>query len=300
VRAFVFVDSDRNNATGGAAVATEINPSFTSDPTPGGYDFVVEVAANSVQLWNWQGNRYMNSQPPPPRASAERGVDTDPIRVGASSHGYIQASIDLGLVNLTQVCDANLYFRTVNDSAAPAAGDLDVGQVGACVAGLNGGGVPNVLVPPNGCQSNAECPAGGVCQNGQCALARACTTNADCGAGMQCTPDGRCVPAPTGTCTTNADCNGLICQGGQCVACTLGGNQCGAGSACSADGHCTVGGVPTGAGGGGALVLTPDEEVKGGACHCTLSGGSGRNGTTALGAAVLALLATRRRSARRR
>jgi hypothetical protein len=298
VHAFVFVDSDRNPATGGTGVAPEVHANLTADPSPGGYEHVVEVTGNgaSIQLWNWQGNQYANAQLPTPRAAGEGGTDTDPVRIGPSSHGYIQASIDLGLIDLTEVCDANLYFRTTNDTAALAAGDLDVGQVASCVPSLNGNGVPGVLVPPNGCTTNAGCPAGAVCQNGQCAFAPACTTNADCAAGMQCTPDGRCVPVPAGTCTTNAECNGLICAGGQCAACPLGGSECGAGYACGADGRC-VAGTGTGPTGETPLVLLPGEEIKGGACNCALSVRSNAAGASGLCFAVIALFVARRRSA---
>lgn len=299
VHAFVFIDADRNNSTGGSAAAPEVNPSFTSDPSQGGYEYVVEVAGNgsAVQLWDRQGNTFRNAQLPPPQATGEAGTDADPIRIGALDHGYIQVAIDLGAVGLTEACDANLYFRTTNATAALGAGDLDVGQVSSCVPALNGG-VPGVLVPPNGCSSNADCPAGAVCRGGQCQLPPTCTTNADCGTGMQCTPDGRCVPVPSGNCTTSAECNGLVCQGGQCVACTVGGNQCGSGSTCGADGHCSTG---TGTGPGEEpLMLSPDESIKGGACHCTLPGKSGRRSAAPLGLATLALIAMRRRSARHR
>jgi Cys-rich repeat protein len=299
VHAFVFIDSDRNAATGGTGVAPEINANFTGDPTPGGYEHVVEVLGNGtgLQLWNWQGNMYVQGQLPASRATGEGGTDTDPIRIGASTHGYTQVAIELGVVSLTQACDANLYFRTTNDSAALGAGDLDVGQLGSCVPGLDGNGVPGVLVPPNGCRSNAECPAGAVCQNGQCAFASACTTNADCAQGMQCTADGRCVPAPNGTCTSNAQCNGLICQGGQCAACPLGGNQCGAGYTCGADGRCSAG-SGTGPTGEAPLVLAPGEEIKGGACNCALSVRSTPAGVSEFCLAVVAFFVTRRRAAR--
>jgi hypothetical protein len=124
VHAFVFVDSDRSNATGGTATAPEINANFTSNPSPGGYEYVVEVAGNGagVQLWNWQNNRYVAGNLPPARAAGEAGTDADPIRIGALDHGYIQVSIDLALAGLTQACDANRIFerRTTRLRSAPA------------------------------------------------------------------------------------------------------------------------------------------------------------------------------------
>jgi Cys-rich repeat protein len=302
---FVFIDSDRNAATGGTAVAPEINAKLTNDPSPGGYEHVLEVGGNgaALQLWTWQGAQYAATVTrPAPRIAGEGGADTDPIRLLAVTHGYIQASIDLAAVDLTGPCNANLFVRTVNDTPALGAGDLDVGRVDSCVAAdADRNGVPDVIVPPGGCTSDAQCPAGGICQAGKCVLAPACVTTADCGAGMQCTADGRCVPVPSGTCTTNADCNGLVCQGRQCAACAPGANQCAAGQVCAPDGHCIVnqgpGGGVNGAG-GGPLVLAADESVKGGACHCTLSVRSGATGAPALCVAAIALLVSRRRSSR--
>jgi len=301
---FVFIDSDRNAATGGAAVAPEINAKFTNDPSPGGYEHVLELGDNGValQLWNWQGAQYVVVARPAPRISGEVGTDTDPIRLGGLTHGYIQASVDLAAVDLTGPCNANLYVRTVNDTPALGAGDLDVGRVDGCVAAdANGNGVPDVIVPPGTCTSDAQCPGGGICQGGKCVLAVACVTTADCGPGMQCTADGRCVPVPGGACTTNADCRGLVCEGRQCVACTTGANQCSIGQVCAPDGRCIAnqgpGGGVSGAG-GASLVLAADESVKGGACHCTLSGRSGSTGAPALYVAAIALLVSRRRSPR--
>jgi Cys-rich repeat protein len=299
---FVFIDSDHSAATGGTAVAPEVNAKFTNDPSPGGYEYVLEVGDGraALQLWSWQGAQYATVSRPAPRITGEAGADTDPIRIGVLNHGYIQASIDLNLVGVTGPCNANLYVRTVNDTPTLGAGDLDVGRADGCMAAdANGNGVPDIVVPP-GCTTDAQCPAGGICQAGKCVLAAACVTTADCGTGMECTADGRCVPVPTGTCATNADCNGLVCQNRQCAACT-GANQCAAGQVCAPDGHCIpdrgAGGGVSGAG-GGSLVLDADESVKGGACHCTLSGRSGPMGAPALCIAVIALLASRRRSSR--
>jgi Cys-rich repeat protein len=300
VHAFVFIDSDRSAATGGTAIAPEVNAAFTSDRSPGGYEYVLEVGGNgsAAQLWSRQGAQYALVARPAPRVTGEVGTDTDPIRIGVLSHGYLQASIDLADVNLMQACNANLYVRTVDETAPPGAADLEVGQVATCIpTDADNNRVPDVLVPP-GCASDAQCPGGGICQAGRCVLAVACAADADCGAGMQCTPDGRCVPVPNGTCRTNADCNGLVCQGGRCTACTLGGNQCGAGQVCAPDGHCLVGQGTSGGGGDGNLVLAADESVKGGACHCTLSARPGPTGAPVLCVAAIALFACRRRSPR--
>ncbi len=127
----------------------------------------------------------------------------------------------------------------------------------------------------------------------------------DCPTNQTCTQDGRCVPKPSGSCTTNAECGDLICTGGQCVACTAGGNQCGAGQTCAPTGHCVTasggtGGAGAGGAGDGGVALDPGEAVKGGACACSVPGRRG-SGPLALGLALLLPLGwTARRSRRRR
>lgn len=299
VRAFVFIDADRNASTGGTGAAPEIDPKFSTDASPGGYEFVLEVGGSgaTVRLWTWQRNQYTVAPLQPARATGEAGADVDPIRIGAPAHGYLQASVELRLVGVTEACDANLYVRSVNDTPSLGAGDLEVGQLGTCVAAdANGNGVPDVLVPKTGCTSDAQCAGGGICQAGQCVLATPCVANGGCGAGMQCTTDGRCVPVPGGTCVAASNCNGLVCQGGRCVACTPGGSPCVAGQVCSPDGHCIA---DQGAGDRG-LQLGPDESVKGGACHCDLSRRTDSGHAPALLAGTIALFLSRRRVRRSR
>src|SRR6266568_3128588 len=52
--AYVFIDADRNAATGGRAMGAEINPAFTTDPSPGGYDFVFAVGGNGAVAGIWE------------------------------------------------------------------------------------------------------------------------------------------------------------------------------------------------------------------------------------------------------
>lgn len=313
VTAYFFIDSDNNSNTGGSANAPSINAKFTSDSSPGGYEFVFAVRGNAsvTGLWRWQTpqNQWTTVQLAPNEAAAESGTDLDPIRLDGNTHGYLQGSIALTRVNLTSACNAQLYVRSVNDIAALGDGDLEVGQVGSCVPATNSSGVPTVLQPPGGCTSSAQCPGGGVCVNGKCVIAQPCVTNADCPANQQCTTDGRCVPVPSGSCTTNANCNGLVCSGGKCVACTS-SSQCGSGLTCAPTGHCVTatGGGTGGSGAGGAgtgtgtagtgnpAQLDPGEAVKGGACACSVPGRRG-DGPLAL---VLALLLPLGFSARRR
>ena len=312
VTAFFFIDSDASPSTGGSAAATSIDAKFTQDTSPGGYEYVLGVRGNAsiVGLWHWQMPQaaWTSVQLKPNEADAESGTDLDPIRLDGNTHGYLQGAVNLSMVELTQACDARLYVRSVNDVAALGAGDLEVGQVGACVPNdANNNGVPDPLEPPSGCTSNAQCPANGVCVSGKCVIAQPCTTNADCPAAEQCTPDGRCVPKPSGNCTTNADCSDLVCTGGQCVACTAGGAQCGTGKTCAPTGHCVTGtaggaGGATGAGGAGdgGVALEPGESVKGGACSCSLPGRPSGGPLTFALALLLPLGWTARRSRRRR
>lgn len=310
VSVYVFIDADRSTMTGGSAQATDIDPRFVTDSSPGGYEYVIGIRGNASisQIWTWtmpQGT-WVGSSPQPNQAAAEAGQDIDPILLNEPQHGYLQATVDLGLVGLTFTCDANLYFRSASDNAMLGEGDLDVGVVAPCVpADANGDDIPDIVVPPSGCTTDAECPNGGICQEGGCVLAVPCVTDADCQADEQCTMDGRCVPRPTGVmCTTNAECGDLVCVGGECVACTPGGSECDAGQVCAPTGHCVVdtgpgsgtGGGGTGGAGGDGLGLEPGEEIRGGACACrTAPMSAGGGASVALAAGGLGLALRRRR-----
>jgi hypothetical protein len=212
----------------------------------------------------------------------EVGSDTDPILINGAPHGYAQVAINLRDVGVTTACDANLYVRSVNNGA----GDLDVGQPSSCVSvDANNDNVPDVVVPPSGCTSDAQCPAGGRCVNGACIVATACTTDADCPATDQCVA-GHCTARPGGACTSSATCGDLVCVNAQCVACTPGSDQCGTGRQCSGNGHCVS-----------PITLAPGEKVEGGAFHCALSERAGTSSATLVAWAIggLGLASYRRR-----
>ncbi len=273
VTLFVFIDADANGATGGSAAATAVNALFTTDPTQGGYEYVMAVHANGTVtgLWRWRDPQqtFETVQVTPANTQAEADRDFDPILVTGPQHGYVQGNVDLNVVGLTSACGANLFFRSVNEGAGEPTGDLDLGQVNSCVPrDQNGDGVPDVIVPPTGCTSDAQCPAGGVCVQGSCVLPRPCIDDTNCAADQQCTPDGRCVPRPTGACTTNAQCTDMVCVAGQCVACTPSGAECGAGYECAPTGRCVPGGGPGPAPDAGGPLINPNDNVQGGACHC--------------------------------
>jgi hypothetical protein len=292
---YVFIDSDKNSSTGGTAAATNIDPKFTGDSSPGGYEYVVGLRGNESVLgvWQWDGAAWATVNITATQVVAEVGTDTDPIRINENVHGYIQGMIELGLVGLTEACNANLYVRSSNDNASLGAGDLEVGQVGGCVpTDNNNNGIPDPIENPvDNCTNDDQCVGDGICQNGICVLPRPCVDNTDCASGEQCTADGRCVPIPTGSCTTNAECSGgTVCVGGQCGACTQGGSECDQGFVCAPTGRC-IEDVGPGA---------EFEDVQGGACSCSIPGNSKTGSLLALALIPLAFAARRisRRQAR--
>ena len=256
---YIFIDADRNATTGGRAMGAEINSAFVSDPSPGGYEFVLAVGGNGAVagLWEYRVMQamYATLNPNAANSSSELGADVDPILINGPQHGYVQGNVDLNVVGLTSTCDANLFVRSVNAGA----GDLEAGQVGSCIpADTNQDRVPDIVTPPGGCTSDAQCPGGGTCNNGVCSVPPACATDADCPATEQCVA-GRCVARPGGTCMTSAQCGDLICSNGQCGPCAA-STDCGAGRICSSTGRCIAN-----------VVLAPGEKVEGGAFHCSVS-----------------------------
>jgi hypothetical protein len=235
---------------------------------------------------------------PPPtatQAAAETGQDGDPIQINGIAHGYLQGIVDLDLVGLTQACNANLFVRSVNTSGA-GDGDLEVGKLAPCVpADSNGDDVPDIVVPPTGCTADNQCPAGGICVNGECIVAIPCLDDADCDPADFCSPDGTCIPDPGAGCTTNADCGDLVCFDGTCSSCTLAPDLCGAGLRCAPTGSCVV---DTGTGSGPPL--NPGDNVQGGAFSCSASPARTYGGTAALLLAAGGLAMARRRSRRSR
>jgi hypothetical protein len=265
---FVFVDGDQDAATGGDAEALQVHPRFTSDPSNGGYEFVIAMSGNGmVSGWEWQnaaatfGELNWN----PSQATGGSGVDVDPLRINGDTRGYIQAAVDLDVLGLTDACAATLYFRAVSGNMADSLVDLDVGRAGPCVpADRNTDGVPDVVVPSAECRDDRGCPAGGLCVEGRCVVAPPCSSDTECDAARECTADGRCVPRASGACTTSRDCDGLVCSGSQCVACGPGA-ACADGARCAPTGECLAGSAsPDGP------ALSADEEVEGGACNCSV------------------------------
>ena len=272
VTVYVFIDADQNTATGGGTNSTVLSPLFTAEHSPGGYDYVLGMAGNGTiaGVWAWQTSTtsYVPVTTAPTDTAAEIGHDVDPIGIAFNTslqHGYVQGNVLLSIVGLTPACNANLYVRSAASSATPLS-DLDMVYYTSCVPAKTNG-IPTIVIPPNGCTSDAQCPQNGVCSAGVCVIAQTCATPADCPANYTCNGNGFCVPVGGGACTSNASCTGnLVCVNGQCAACTQGQNQCTNGMTCAPNGTC----VP-GTGGGGTLPA--GAHVEGGAFHCAATPG---------------------------
>jgi hypothetical protein len=257
VNAYFFIDRDTSTATGTTAAVTVIDPKLTTDPTAGGWDYVVGIKGNSTVLgvWNWTGSQWLKASPDPAGIVVEISTDLDPIKINDATHGYLQVKVPLAAVGLTGACGARFYVRSTNDTAALGAGDLDVGLVGTCDPSdtdANQNGIPDPLEPQGACTSADQCPNDGICQDGTCIFAKPCVNNTDCNADEDCTAEGICRPRPTGTCNSNADCGDLVCENSKCDACTFGATQCGPGKLCAPTGHCITDGSAGSAGAAGA------------------------------------------------
>lgn len=299
VTVYVFIDADRDTSTGGSAAAQELDPAFTTDNTQGGYDYVLGIQGNEMiaGIWEWDDAQmeFTEIQGNPTAASAEVGTDLDPIRVGASDHGYLQGTVDLDVVGLTEACDAELFVRSTNSSPMLGEGDLNVGMRLPCIpSDPNNNGIPDVAEPQAECTNDNECPSGGVCVNGRCALPDLCNTDADCPSGQECNANSQCVAVGGDMCSTTADCGDLVCSGGECVACTSDG-MCASGERCGPDGRC-ISSVNTGSSNPAEedYVLGADEVIQGGACTCRLPHRPSRN-AWALSLAAVALVLLRRK-----
>lgn len=75
VKVFVFLDTDRNKATGGPANAPEIDAKLLKDPTQGGYEYVLEIHGNNtvgaVWAWTMAQNKFTATMPQPAQIAAE-------------------------------------------------------------------------------------------------------------------------------------------------------------------------------------------------------------------------------------
>lgn len=308
VRLFVFVDSDRDETTGGSAEATSLDERFDGDPTDGGYDVVVAVRGDgSLEgIWQWSEDASDYEPVTDPPGVGEVGVDVDPIRIGDARRGYLQLQVPLEALGLTSACDAELFVRSLNESENLGAGDLDVGRRFRCVPhGADGARWPTEVVPRDPCSADEECPGGGLCVEGECVLPPLCREDSDCGDDERC-DEGICVfDSSDVTCDDDAACGDLVCDedAGRCSAC-VDDASCGAGRRCASTGRCVDGAdvAPPGSGGVDDLELGEGEKIQGGAFTCgwaaPVAGWPVGLGTSLGG--LGALVAWRRRKGRRR
>jgi hypothetical protein len=284
---FVFIDNDQDPNTGGSAAATDIHAKLVGDPSNGGYEYVIEIAGNGSinEIWEWRAMQslWQGTMPQAAQAEAESGTDVDPVEINGSDHGYLQGMVDMSLVGLTQACEADLFVRSII-SSGNGDGDLEVGTIAPCIpADDDGDGVPDLLIPPNGCTNDAECPGSGLCIEGRCIVPQPCIADADCDADERCVDD-ICMPVPGGACSDSAECGDLVCRDGQCQGCTFGGNECSGLRRCAADGRCVD--DPNAPPDNG---LDPGDEAQGGALTCSYA--AAPRGAWALIVALFGLLA---------
>jgi hypothetical protein len=305
--AYLFINGDDDVDTGRSAAATEIDPTFTEDPTDGGYEAVLVIRGDGTAdvLWTYDenANAFVATTPATGELTAESGVHLDPLRLGADERGYVQAQVALSRIGVNAACEASFFVRSTNDNATLGDGDLDVGAaVGCQPTDTNGDAVPDVLEPTYECTRNDDCAAGGVCWNNRCWLAATCADNTDCAATEICDA-GLCRATGGDGCQDANDCGVLICDNGSCVACTT-HDACGIDRVCGPDGRCvdaaTADNLATNGGAGGTggtsgtagtsrggtgnragsdnaeagsgVVLAEDEKVQGGACACRVAG----------------------------
>jgi hypothetical protein len=168
---FAFVDTDRNPATGGSASAPEVDPALDTQPRVGGYEFVLEMRAApaTAALFRFsEANGVFEeiADREPLEIIAETGTHLDPLRLGAPENGYVQATLTFQPLGLAATCDANFLFRSVGSMGIA---DLDVGVVGPCVPrDDNDNGLSDVAETDAACTTDDQCPADGVCRDGQC------------------------------------------------------------------------------------------------------------------------------------
>ncbi len=296
LRAFFFIDTDARASSGGPAQGTELDEQLPDDPTTGGYERAISLRGNGMVLGVFEWNASMRSwlEVTGVRAEdarGEAGLAADPLEIGAQQHGYLQVALAHSLSGLTQSCGGTLFVRVLDDGPAMRTFADDAPERFACQADTDDREVP-VVLRPDGCDTDAQCPSDGVCRAGACLFTFACTDAADCPSGYECT-QGRCVRTVSGSCQSAADCDGLVCADGSCVTCSASGERaCASGLTCAPDGSCVDPGDLGGAGGGTA---SPPGKVRGGAFSCAL-GASGPRSSLALVLAVAAIALLRRRA----
>jgi OmpA-OmpF porin, OOP family len=277
LRVYFFIDADDDRRTGGRAAAPEIDPAFTEDTSAGGYDVVVGMQGATVvgSVWQWgsEDGRFAPLPLPPLNIQAESGTDTDPLRVFADSHGYVQAALNAGPLEIAKSCNASLLVRS---SSADGTGDRDVGAAEPCVA-TDGdrNGVADLIEgsESKSCERDEQCPGRGLCVASRCLYPSYCRDDSDCNDDELCDDSDICRAKNGKSCSAEGSCGGgLVCIASQCGSCTDDAS-CQAGQRCAASGRCVDERSRSGSNGteGDAVSLAPGEQVQGGAGTCALS-----------------------------
>lgn len=260
---YFFIDTDGRGDTGGPADGDVLEPSLGDDPTRRGYERALGVRGDGTSPLAWEWNAQQRAWVPlaikPADVRAEAGRARDPLSIGVVEHGYVQVDTLHAISGLDASCGGTIFVRTRNLAAAPRAfGDDD--RAALCRVPSDVYGDP-VVLRDSTCRTDAECPANGRCRSGVCLFAYECSTARDCPPGSRCTVN-RCERVETQPCSASRDCNGLVCEGGACVACSeVGARACGAGLVCSPNGACVdPDAFEPGSGGPG--------KVQGGAFSC--------------------------------
>jgi hypothetical protein len=210
---FFFIDRDGRDDTGGAARGADLHPALADDPSEGGYEFAVGVRGDAslegVFQWDPALRKWVEiSDYPPADLRTELGVAVDPLAIGAADHGYFQLTVAHDLSGLTQSCGGTIFVRLLSDGSPRRSFADDAPDEIPCQSANDAYGDPAVL-RPDGCSSDAECPADGICREHICLFAYPCTRAADCRSDERCS-DGQCVRVVTGGCTDAEDCAGLV------------------------------------------------------------------------------------------
>lgn len=306
LRVFFFIDADHDVATGGSAVAPEIDVAFTRDTSPGGYDVVVGMQTGTALggVWRWQRDpaAYAPLEQAPLDAVVESGTDVDPLSFLGARHGYLQVSLPADALAIRPGCDARLLVRGTSDRGA----DLDVGVLGPCIAAdgdRNRVGDLIEVTASDSCDRDDQCPASGMCVAGRCLFPSYCRADGDCDDGERCGESSICRAEGGATCAGPDTCaGGLVCDDdpGVCRACTDDAS-CASGERCAASGRCVDERSRSGsnAGDGTGIVLDQGQEIQGGAGSCGLGAPVPRSAFALLGFLGLAALglARRRRAA---
>jgi hypothetical protein len=299
LRVFFFIDSDARDNTGGPAHGSELDEALADDPTSGGYERAVSVGGDGAILgvFSWSsgpGRWSEDTNYRPADVRAELGLGPDPLEIGSAQHGYAQLELTHALSGLSQSCGGTLFVRLLNELSATRTLADDAPDELACQAETDDNGDPIVLSPDT-CSSDAQCPGESVCRDGVCLIAYGCAGNPDCPSGYSC-EGGICVKVVSGSCEDAADCDGLVCDGGRCVACAASGARaCASGLACAPDGTCRD---ADGSAGGGGGELSGPGKVRGGAFSCAAGGSPARASAWTLVALVLSLLVRARKRRR--